>query len=94
MLNALFGDSSNSASALEEIENWIKAYYNACGIDNFNISPDREILRYALIASKNSIRQLDHPSPFKKAAIFTHYFILQCPISSNFPKNVYPTEVN
>jgi hypothetical protein len=92
MLNSLFGNEPSSF-ALEQTINFIRVYYQACGIGDYDEKPDKELLRSTLISARVSIRQLDNPSPFKKVAVFTHYFIYQCPIGKTLPAGVYPQEV-
>lgn len=92
MLNSLFGNEPSSF-ALEQTINFVRAYYQASGIGNYDERPDTELLRSTLISARASIRQLDNPSPFKKVAVFTHYFIYQCPIGKTLPVDIYPREV-
>jgi hypothetical protein len=92
MLNSLFGNEPSSF-ALEQTINFIRAYYHAAGVGDYDEKPDKELIRSTLISARASIRQLDNPSPFKKVAAFTHYFIYQCPIGKNLPDGIYPQEV-
>jgi len=92
MLNALFGNPP-TGEVLEQAVNFIQVYYQACGVVDFNLDPDKEMLRHVLLSARHSIRQLDHPSIFKKVAIFTHSFVYTCPLSCNFPEKAYPKEI-
>jgi hypothetical protein len=93
MLNSLFGNEPSSV-ALEQTINFIRAYYYAAGIGDYDEKQDKELLRHAIISARSSIRQLDNPSPFKKVAVFTHYFIFACPIGKTLPRRIYPEEVS
>src|SRR5437773_11146070 len=92
MLNKLFGDEP-TGDALEEVLNFISAYYHASGVGGYDSRPDMEMLRATLCSIRAALRKLDKPSLFKKLAVFTHYFIFQCPLSNSLPLDIYPEEV-
>jgi hypothetical protein len=91
MLNSLF-DEGVSSDVLEKFTNFSRRFYRKAGIEYVPIN-DLDQIKAAMISARHALRKLPNPSVFKKAAVFTHYFVALAPITTDFPAKYYPPEL-
>lgn len=91
MLNSLFSDQPN-ADVLEKLLLFTRRFYRDHGV-TYDCLSNCDSISNALIFARHSLRKLPRPSIFKKAAVFTHVFVLYAPITTELPTDFYPPEL-
>jgi hypothetical protein len=91
MLNSLF-DEGVTPDVLEKFTNFTRRFYRKGQIEYIPIN-DIDQITAAMVSARHALRKLPNPSIFKKAAVFTHYFVSLAPITTDFPEGSYPPEL-